>query len=80
MPARIAFALCAALLFGCAGAPGAECHGTQWYRLGLHDGMQDAQEEAARYQTSCGAAFDRAQYQQGFRDGLARRPKPPAAK
>jgi len=43
-------------------------------------GADLAQEEAARYQTSCGAAFDRAQYQQGFRDGLARRPKPPAAK
>ena len=64
------------VLSGCAGAPGGgECHGVQWYRLGLDDGMKDARAEAERYATSCGADFGRAQYEQGFRDGLARRPK-----
>jgi hypothetical protein len=64
---------------GCAGAPGGgECHGVQWYRLGLDDGMKDAKGELERYAASCGADFGRAQYEQGFRDGLARRPKPPA--
>jgi len=78
--ARIALPLCAVLLSACAGAPGGECHGESWYRLGLNDGMADAKEEAARYQTSCGAGFDRARYEEGFRDGLARRPKPPATR
>jgi hypothetical protein len=66
------------LVAGCAGAPGAECHGVQWYRLGLDDGMADAKAELERYATSCGPDFNRAQYEQGFRDGLERRPKPPA--
>ena len=26
-------------LSGCAGAPGIDCHGTQWYRLGYEDGL-----------------------------------------
>jgi hypothetical protein len=58
------------LLAGCAGAPGVECHGTQWYRLGLEDGRRNASSEAERYATSCGADFGRASYEQGFRDGL----------
>jgi hypothetical protein len=70
--------LCVLGVWGCAGAPGIECHGTSWYRLGLDDGMAHAQGEVERYATSCGADFNRAQYEQGFRDGLARRPKPPA--
>jgi hypothetical protein len=63
------------LLAACVGAPGGECHGTQWYRLGLNDGMADATGERERYATSCGPDFNRAQYEEGFRDGLARRPK-----
>jgi hypothetical protein len=74
----IAAVLLSLVFSGCAGAPGIECHGTSWYRLGLDDGMADAQGEVERYATSCGADFNRAQYEQGFRDGLARRPKPPA--
>jgi len=77
---RIVLITCALLLAvsGCAGAPGGECHGVQWYRLGLNDGMADAKGELERYATSCGADFGRAQYEQGFRDGQARRK--PAAK
>jgi hypothetical protein len=78
MLARIVLAFCVLVLSGCAGAPGGECHGVQWYRLGLNDGMADAKGELERYAASCGADFGRAQYEEGFRDGLARRPKPAA--
>ena len=61
------------LFAGCAGAPGVECHGTQWYRLGLEDGMKEARGEEERYATSCGNDFNRAQYQEGFQAGLAKR-------
>ena len=60
------------------GAPGIECHGTNWYRLGLDDGAAGAHGETERYATSCGADFNRATYQQGFEAGLARRPQSPA--
>ena len=78
---RIILTTCALLLavWGCAGVPGGgECHGVQWYRLGLNDGMADAKGELERYALGCGADFNRAVYEEGFRDGLARRPKPPA--
>jgi hypothetical protein len=66
-------------LCACADTPVIECHGTNWYRLGLDDGTAGAHGEAGHYATSCGADFGRAQYEEGFRDGLARRPKPVAA-
>jgi len=65
-----------AVLSGCAGAPGVECHGTQWYRLGYDDGLADAKAERERYATSCGNDFNADQYQRGFQDGYSRRPKP----
>lgn len=67
------------ILAGCAGGNIVECHGTQWYRVGLDDGAAGASGEAERYATSCGADFNRASYQQGFRDGLARGPQRSAA-
>ena len=73
-----AYVLCMLMLAGCAGGPIVECHGTQWYRLGLEDGAAGASGEAERYATSCGADFNRASYDQGFRDGLARAPQRPA--
>jgi len=72
----LALMAAALLISGCAGAPGIECHGTSWYRLGLEDGMKEASGEEERYATSCNSDFNRAQYQQGFKDGLARRSKP----
>ena len=77
--ARIAFPLCVLLLSACA-SPAPNAMARAGTALGLNDGMADAQGEAARYETSCGADFNRAQYQEGFQDGLARRPKPPAAR
>ena len=73
-----AFVVSTLLLAGCAGGPIVECHGTQWYRVGLDDGAAGASGEAERYATSCGADFNRASYEQGFRDGLARAPQRPA--
>ena len=67
-------ALSLLLLAGCGSNPIVECHGTQWYRVGLDDGVAGAFGEADRYATSCGNDFNRATYQQGFQDGLARRP------
>jgi hypothetical protein len=76
---RIVLITCALLLAvsGCAGGV-VECHGVSWYRLGLDDGQAGAEGERQRYAASCGSDFDAARYQQGFQDGLARRPKPPA--
>ena len=65
-----------ALVSGCAGAPGIDCHGTQWYRLGYEDGLADAKAERERYATSCGNDFKADQYQRGFQDGQSRRPQP----
>ena len=74
----LALMAAALLVCGCAGAPGIECHGTSWYRLGLEDGMKEARGEEERYAASCSNDFNRAQYQEGFKDGLLRRPKPAA--
>jgi hypothetical protein len=61
------------LLAGCAvGAAGVECHGTSWYRQGLDDGRAGLAGEAERYRLSCGAAFDAAVYEEGFRAGKGR--------
>jgi hypothetical protein len=65
-----------AVVSGCAGAPGVECHGTQWYRLGYEDGLADAKGERERYAASCSNDFNADQYQRGFQDGYSRRPKP----
>lgn len=63
-----------ALVSACGtGAPGIECHGTSWYRLGLQDGAQEARGEAQRYAASCGNDFNRAQYQEGFEAGSRKR-------
>jgi hypothetical protein len=70
---RVAYLVIVLALAGCAGAPGVECHGTQWYRLGLEDGLQDAKGEIDRYAASCGADFNRAQYEEGYRAGLERK-------
>jgi hypothetical protein len=79
MLARIGLAFCVLVLSGCTSGPGGiDCHATHWYRMGLNDGMQDAKGEVEGYAARCGAEFDRANYEIGFRDGLARRPKPPA--
>ena len=76
---RNAVVLSVLMLAGCAGGNIVECHGTQWYRVGLDNGTAGAYGEAERYATNCGADFNRASYEQGFQDGLARRPEPASA-
>jgi len=70
--------LLALLLSGCAEGVGGvvECHGQNWYRLGLADGQAGLEGERERYAAGCGRDFDAARYQQGFQDGRARPPKP----
>ena len=53
-----------------------ECHGEDWYRIGLEDGKAGANEERKRYEAGCGGDFDAKQYQRGFQEGLSRQPKP----
>jgi hypothetical protein len=60
---------------GCAGV-GIECQGTDWYPLGQRNGILDARGEAERIAASCGNAFDRARYQEGFQEGFSRRARP----
>ena len=67
--------LAALAVWGCAGA-GIECQGTDWYQLGQRHGILDARGEAERIAASCGNAFDRARYQEGFQEGFSRRARP----
>ena len=60
---------------GCASV-GIECQGTDWYQLGQRNGILDARGEAERIAASCGNAFDRARYQEGFQEGFSRRARP----
>jgi hypothetical protein len=71
--ATLAFA--ALMSCGCAG-PGVQCQGTDWYELGQRNGILDARGEAERIAASCGNAFDRARYQEGFQEGFSRRARP----
>jgi len=58
-------------LSGCAGSV-VECHGQNWYRLGLNDGQAGAQGERESYTKSCGADFDAKQYDEGYKAGARR--------
>ena len=72
----LALAVCALVVPGCAGAPGIECHGTDWYQLGQRDGTLNARGQGERYAASCGSDFDTARYQEGFQEGFGRRAGP----
>lgn len=67
-----AMLVCALLVGGCESMGVVECHGQNWYRLGLNDGKADAKGERERYLKSCGADFDATRYQQGFDEGSRR--------
>ena len=60
------------LVCGCESMGVVECHGQNWYRLGLNDGKAGAQKERERYVTSCGPAFDAKQYDEGYKAGAGR--------
>ena len=54
------------------------CERADWKDVGLRDGIQGAAMQADRYKDICGELFKPAPYNEGLREGLARRPKPPA--
>jgi hypothetical protein len=64
-----AILLSALVLCGCETTGVVECHGQNWYRLGLNDGKAGAQKERERYVTSCGTDFNAKQYDAGYKDG-----------
>jgi hypothetical protein len=60
----------ALLVSGCESMGGpVECHGENWYRLGLNDGKAGAQGERERYAKGCGVDFNAQQYDEGFKAG-----------
>ena len=83
---RIAFAItvCALLVSGCEGmkeeigdSRQERCQIADWKEVGRRDGVQGIGTAAGRYQEICGDMFQPAPYQDGLREGLARRPRPP---
>jgi hypothetical protein len=72
---RLLLTLCAALLAGCAGGDIVECHGVNWYQIGSRDARLDGKDASKTIAEGCGAAFDAAQYRQGFEAGMAQRKK-----
>jgi hypothetical protein len=53
------------------------CERADWKMVGQRDGMEGAQTQAERYQSICGELFQPAPYQQGLKEGLAKRGRPP---
>ena len=70
-----AFFLSLLLLAGCAGGNAVECHGENWYRIGLRDATSDGKDESKTIADSCGPAFDEKQYRAGFEAGSAQKNK-----
>lgn len=77
-------ALCCAVLAGCAGMQDKvdasrqdRCARADWRLVGERDGVQTGASAADRYEYICGDMFQAAPYQEGLRQGLARRPRPP---
>lgn len=64
-----------AALCGCAGGNVVECHGENWYRIGLRDATADGKDESKTIADSCGPAFDEKQYRAGFEAGMAQKNK-----
>jgi hypothetical protein len=70
MHLRTLLIACLLLAAGCEGIGGiVECHGQNWYRLGLNDGKAGAQKERERYLKSCAADFDAKRYDEGYKAG-----------
>jgi len=54
------------------------CAHADWKDVGLRDGVEGVSTMAGRYEHFCGEMFKPGPYQEGVREGLARRPRPPA--
>jgi hypothetical protein len=85
MRTLLALTACALLASGCEGmkekihdSRQERCARADWKEVGLRDGVEGISNQAGRYQDICGDMFQPAPYQDGLRQGLARRPRPPA--
>ena len=85
MRAVFALALCAPLVSACQGMSDKvaasrqdRCERADWKLVGQRDGVEGISTAADRYQYICGELFQPDPYKEGLRDGLARRPRPPA--
>ena len=81
----IAAGACLPLVAGCAGfnekidaSRQDRCERADWKLVGQRDGVEGAANQAERYQYICGELFKPEPYREGLREGLARRPRPPA--
>ena len=79
-----AVAACALLVSGCEGmkekvhdSRQERCARADWKEVGRRDGVEGIGTAAARYQEICGDMYQPGPYQEGLREGLARRPRPP---
>ena len=84
MKTAIALAALATLLSACADMKEKihdsrqdRCARADWKQVGQRDGVEGAANQAGRYQEICGDMFQPGPYQEGLRDGLSRRPRPP---
>ena len=53
------------------------CARADWRLVGERDGVQTGASAADRYEYICGDMFQPGPYQEGLRQGQARRPRPP---
>jgi hypothetical protein len=63
------------LLCGCAGTD--DCAGDA-FQLGARDGRMSYGGQPERYAARCGASFDAARYEAGYRQGASQRPHVPS--
>ena len=63
------------IIGGCA-VSAADC-GPDWRAIGERDGVLGAQPQIERYAAKCGGVIpDAKRYDEGYRDGFGRRPRP----
>ena len=85
MRAAMALAVCVLLATACASLDQKidasrqdRCERADWKLVGQRDGVEGISTAADRYQYICGEMFKPEPYREGLREGLARRPRPPA--
>ena len=54
------------------------CQRADWKLVGQRDGVEGMTTQAERYQNLCGELFQGAPYQEGLKEGLAKRARPAA--
>ena len=69
MKKALAIAICCSSFGGCA----VNC-GSDWREVGANEGRLGADLQVERYSATC-TGFDRARYEEGWREGSAMRPR-----